>query len=541
MIQPISPASMPEASPSRMPLQNRLQQSGWWLRLFIGLAGLVVGTALVVSETWFRIFGSVIITLIVLSAFILLRTILRRFFVSHSFVLFDLVMFGVGLLGVAISVFLPTTALYDTWIIFSIVALFVLGHDLMRSHFRRSALALFVILILALIISGFFDLTKSISRPLYTAVHGVRQTHIAQGTVNEPLSDFAMISVTGVHRLSWNNEQKSYKVTTEALETPMTEEQFYAYRRMFSSDNALYVVFDDIIEKRSRAGSEVLQWKRPAKWGVDLTYSHSIGSVTFHNGVMYVSANGKFYVLNSDLHVLGEVDLNIGGSSTKNAHDILVTDDHAFLLDNFLEPVYIFTVDVRDPAQPRVMNRHGGFGLRTHLEEQWLDSRGNWTIVATETEYGGSSSEDRVMILPKDTYTMNLPASQFATWEKEYPIAKGSAIGGHKTSILGPNEQYGYSILRDDNHADGYFLVHDRKTQNVLLSKLDNDFQPIDPVTLGRFERVLVSSLLRAGDMLYITVNDQLYAVDVRGSLPVLLHSQVLQALMHDLVLLPEE
>lgn len=518
----------------------------WYVRLLIGLVGLTSGGLLFMNEEWRRFAEALIVMLISLSALFLLQTILRRILAPRRFVLFDLVILLVGILGAALSVFLPTITIFDGWIVFSIGALLALVYDIIRPRFRRIALAFLVVFVIGFFVSGLFALTRRISRYVYTAVQAGRQTGISQGGVSQPLADLAMISVTGVHTLSWNENQKKYDILTEELGTKETEDEFYVYRRIFADSDSLYVVYDDIIERRPRNGSSVIQWKRPnAQSGLDLTNSRRIGAVEFRNGFMYVSANGKLYILNSSLRALGEIDLKIadGSALTKNAHDILLSDNVALLLDNLAEPFYVFTVDVQNPEQPLVRNRRGGFTINGHLKAQWLDGLNNWNIVLTDqTGYGGTAFEERVAVLPKDEYTTRLSPEQFTTWQKEHPLPKGSVIGGRETITLGVGGQkeYGYSLLRDSNRSDGYFLVHDRETRNVLVTKIGSNFQLLNPVSLDRFEQVHTSSFLFARDVLYIALQNKLYVVTIGGNELTLVHSQEFPTNISDLAILEE-
>ncbi len=537
-----------ELSPASTPPQNKPRVVWWFVRLLIGLMGLIGGGLLYLNEDWRTFGGASIIILIGLSMLFLFYTVLRRFLSSCRFILLDLVVFIVCVLGAAVSVFRPISTLFDSWFVFGIAALLALVYDLVRPHFRRSALALLVVLVIIFLISIPFGSTKRISRSVYSLVQAEQQEKVTQGTASQPLADLAMISVTGVHTLLWNEEQKTYEVTTDEIETKKTEDQFYEYRRLFADVDSLYIVYDDTIEKRPRKGGEVIQWKRPiVGTGLDLTYSHRIGAVEFHNGLMYVSANGKLYVLNNSLRTLGEVELEIGdgkSSFTKNAHDILFVDDYALLLDNVVQPIYIFTVDIQSSEQPRVVNRRGGSTINGHLKAQWLDDFNNWNIVLTDqTGYGGTASEERVLELSKAEYTTRLNPEQFTPWGKEHPLPRGAVIGGHGTFALASDEreEYGYSILKDLNRADDYFLVHDRKTRNVLVTKIDSSSQLLNPISLDRFEEVRASSFLSVSDVLYITIQNKLYVVNVGGSEPILVHSQTLSTNIQDIQTLNED
>lgn len=121
----------------------------------------------------------------------------------------------------------------------------------------------------------------------------------------------------------------------------------------------------------------------------------SLGSLRAHGKLVYISAEGKFKVLGADLKEIGSVDLDTGlPNFGKNAHDILIHDNTAFLLDNIMVPIFLFRVDVSDSRKPVVMGRIDCPGVNTHLTGQWLDpERDRWFVLRDSGTLAGISQE----------------------------------------------------------------------------------------------------------------------------------------------------
>jgi len=144
---------------------------------------------------------------------------------------------------------------------------------------------------------------------------------------------------------------------------------------------------------------------------------------------IFVSTEGKLVALNQDLETLDEVDLKLnswGWRGKKNAHDILIHQSIAYLLDNVVEPTYILRVDISNPSNLQIMSTFEITGVNHHLTRQWINGDLNqWFIVqyyATQADSG-----ENIIILPLDLETghIDISNSQFSfspTWFNENSI-----------------------------------------------------------------------------------------------------------------------
>jgi hypothetical protein len=102
-----------------------------------------------------------------------------------------------------------------------------------------------------------------------------------------------------------------------------------------------------------------------------------------------VSAGGALVVLDPDLAVQGQCPLECG--PRKDGHDILLHHDLALVLDNIVQPVCIFRVDLRSSGEPKVLERIQYTQVNPHLERQWIEpARDLWTILNSSSHRNGS-------------------------------------------------------------------------------------------------------------------------------------------------------
>lgn len=97
--------------------------------------------------------------------------------------------------------------------------------------------------------------------------------------------------------------------------------------------------------------------------------------------VAYVCADQHFITLDHELNELSRVFLDCDDAK-KDAHDILLHDGTAYLLDNVYEPIYLFRVDTQLQDALRVKRRIEHGGVNAHLEFQWINpDLGRWYVI----------------------------------------------------------------------------------------------------------------------------------------------------------------
>ncbi|NER00842.1 MAG: hypothetical protein F6K30_29810, partial [Cyanothece sp. SIO2G6] len=125
------------------------------------------------------------------------------------------------------------------------------------------------------------------------------------------------------------------------------------------------------------------------------TGRHPVVGAAVHQGHLIISVNGRLLVLDPDLNRIGEVSL-LG--IKKNADHILIHNNVAYLLDDVVEPLAIFKVDLTDLNQPRILETGFIESVNGRLVGQWLEpSLGLWQILESYSVQGESGTNLRVL------------------------------------------------------------------------------------------------------------------------------------------------
>lgn len=112
----------------------------------------------------------------------------------------------------------------------------------------------------------------------------------------------------------------------------------------------------------------------------------SAGSIAADDARVCLGADGALIVLDPKLAELGRAALipDWPLAHDKNAHDIMLHGDTAYLLDNIEQPVYVFRVDIAHPANPRIVERREWSDTYAHLSAQWLvPDENKWLVAMT--------------------------------------------------------------------------------------------------------------------------------------------------------------
>lgn len=250
----------------------------------------------------------------------------------------------------------------------------------------------------------------------------------------------------------------------------------------------------------------------------------AIAALEIFGDYVFATADGKFYALDKDLNKLGEVTLLEQGF--KDAHDILLYKNFAYLLDNVVNPIYLYKVDIGNLRQPKVLKEIELFGINYHLQNQWLDPEKNrWMIVGDSTTMTGQYQE----LLAYNSETgkeEDIDSNYFKKWD-DYP---------DKVEI----EPFGTKILAALKSrpiwAVGEKLDQKYYVFEIRLGKDKPEFTNIIDLKLGVDSSLAHANIQKAGNYLIITLDKTLIVVDLEKKRVVL--SQTLSSQVSDMTLI---
>lgn len=177
-----------------------------------------------------------------------------------------------------------------------------------------------------------------------------------------------------------------------------------------------------------------------------------IGAMITVNDRIWLCTEGRLIVLDNNLYAVAEVHLNLPGitSNIKNAHDIIIHENTAYLLDNVIEPTYIFKIDVSNPNQPQILNTIELIGVNHHLKQQWLNpTLQQWHIVQT---YGTQmASGENIITLPFEVEADSIDLSREQFYTTLSPNNPQSILLSHQAiayqSFTEPEDYSGITIV----------------------------------------------------------------------------------------------
>lgn len=121
-------------------------------------------------------------------------------------------------------------------------------------------------------------------------------------------------------------------------------------------------------------------------------FDEPIQDLASYNNYIYVCVENSLIVLDHNLKEVSNLSLEFEGVK-KNAHDIIIYDDVAYLLDNIMYPIYVLKVDVKEPSELKIIEKVKIDGINQHLSHHWLDLESEkWLIRQEESTRTGDFS-----------------------------------------------------------------------------------------------------------------------------------------------------
>ncbi|MCK5774128.1 MAG: hypothetical protein KAH57_10110 [Thermoplasmata archaeon] len=311
----------------------------------------------------------------------------------------------------------------------------------------------------------------------------------------EHLPDIILTSGSEIIRFVHDNQTNTYNMTgTYALPNIIGIEGI--------GDN--FIVNHDeglVLLDQNLSMINEIQMKRPLDIGVSGEF-------------IYACSNNSLYGISSDLQITDSIHLNTSEwAGGKDAHDILIHKGSAYLLDNVIEPIYVFKVNISDPYD---LSMDLGFEIswvNQHLRYQWIDpDSGQWFILQHSCSQAGTyqyircySCEDGSLLWVQETF--------YEFWIYDRP-EEGFYINGVTESSSG----WMLTSSNDDHHLRSYENGH---THVIIKKELDLRYDLPEHV----FPH---SGIEQRGNLLFISIYDQLVVVDVEKD-PVIVLSQTIK------------
>ena len=188
------------------------------------------------------------------------------------------------------------------------------------------------------------------------------------------LTSIMILDEKGIQQLAYNNKDNEYKSCRSG--------KLAGYNHALRTNNFLFACNNHLITR--------LDHEFHLEKSMPLT---RIGACVADRELLYISADGQLIILDEELTILRRMPLGIYSDSgkMKNAHDIVVHENIAYLLDNISHPVFILRVDVSDPKQPKHIQETEIEYVNHHLDAQWVaPAQNEWRIIQSSSHMGGS-------------------------------------------------------------------------------------------------------------------------------------------------------
>ncbi|HEY9649107.1 MAG TPA: hypothetical protein V6C95_00480, partial [Coleofasciculaceae cyanobacterium] len=125
----------------------------------------------------------------------------------------------------------------------------------------------------------------------------------------------------------------------------------------------------------------------------------SLGAIATDGNYLWVGAEFSLMLLDQNLEVLDRVSLDVGWFShyRKNAHNILIYQNTAYVLDNISRPILLFQAKVNSRKKLELVRALEVYGKNIHLDHQWLNpSLNQWVVIASSAGHEGIWQNARI-------------------------------------------------------------------------------------------------------------------------------------------------
>jgi hypothetical protein len=187
--------------------------------------------------------------------------------------------------------------------------------------------------------------------------------------------------------------------------------------------------------------NNLLLWKKNTLCLLDGSFNEiastsfqSVGSVFKDGRFIYAGAEGCFICFDERLNELGRVRFDfgyMGEMGGKNIDCIAVHNDIAYLVDDIINPLFIFSADISDRSTPKIIGEYSFESVNAHLALQLLNPElDQWIVKENYGHMGGSGEVLHFFKLSQSTSEIIMKASRsvFKWTTFEIEPAKGYRI-----------------------------------------------------------------------------------------------------------------
>jgi GUN4-like len=192
---------------------------------------------------------------------------------------------------------------------------------------------------------------------------------------------------------------------------------------------------------------------------------------------LFISSEGDLVSLDQNLKILNRIGLEIHYYK-KNADQILIYQDTAYLLDNIVLPIFVLKADVSDPTNMRISAKIEIQDIYPHLSDQWLNpSLNQWCIIQSYHHRGGGGKN--ILIYPIDG--------------KDEIIASQSIL--NYSYIYGAGQEYrGIDILAITQIPPIWAIII-AENRKIFLSKINSEGNKINFDKILEIDNLLTASI----------------------------------------------
>lgn len=296
--------------------------------------------------------------------------------------------------------------------------------------------------------------------------------------------------------------------------------------KLFATQDALFIIMPEKIERRHYDGTLVAVWERSSSPTFQvLTHEEEIKgfqeyeqlkAAVYESGKLYVAANRSLIVLDEQLRELGNITPLDRKYKEKAIDDILIQGDIAFLIDDVTFPSFVFSVDVHNPSQLALLRTIGVGGVNGTVTNQWYGNTSeNWCF--QQSQGGGGWSEAKLVCATPSLYKKAGATNPYG-YLREAEGLSVREISSERWWLAKIGNRTGIKVMKELDRSDDWMLIEDVKSQKNFLVRLNEEFAISNKRLLGQSLARSSNTLYRFKQHLFFYTHDQFIVFEENGN-----------------------